>query len=235
MTSNSLYAVVPAAGIGSRMGADIPKQYLVVQGQTILQHTLAKLSTFSELEKIIVPISENDQWFVDQPISKHEKVQTCKGGSERFESVLNGLDHLLKQGADENAWVMVHDVARPCFQLSDLKNLFARRSEQGAILALEVRDTMKRTDATGAIVKTVDRKNLWHALTPQLAPLGLLHRAISTCIQDGVAITDEASALEYIGLNPKTIAGHPSNIKVTRPEDLELAEFFLSHTSTSEN
>lgn len=233
MTSNSLYAVVPAAGIGSRMGADIPKQYLVLHGQTILQHTLAKLSNFSELEKIIVPISENDQWFVDQPISDHEKIETCSGGSERFESVLNGLNALLDQGVDEKAWVMVHDVARPCFQLSDLEKLFTERSEQGAILALEVRDTMKRTDSTGAIVQTVDRNHLWHALTPQLAPLGLLHRAISTCIQDGVAITDEASALEYMGLTPKTVAGHPSNIKVTRPEDLELAEFFLSHSSTS--
>lgn len=228
MASDTLYAVVPAAGIGSRMGAEIPKQYLILQGQTILQHTLQKLTQFSAIEKIMVPISENDQWFADQPISTHKRIQTCIGGSERFESVLNGLNALIEQGADEQAWVMVHDVARPCFFQSDLENLFAQRNQQGAILALEVRDTMKRTDAAGNIIDTVERENLWHALTPQLAPLKVLRDAIAQCIAQGVQVTDEASALEFIGLQPKAVAGHPSNIKVTRPEDLELAMFFLS-------
>lgn len=229
-TSNELYAVVPAAGIGSRMGADIPKQYLTLQGQTILQHTLAQLSRLSYLQKIMVPISSSDQWFDEQPISKHEKINVCVGGRERFESVLNGLNGLVDQGVNEKAWVMVHDVARPCVFLKDIEALFQQRSEQGAILALEVRDTMKRTDANGRITNTVERDQLWHALTPQLAPLGVLRDAIVQCISDNVAITDEASALEYIGLQPKVVAGHPSNIKVTRPEDLELAEFFLSHS-----
>lgn len=230
MVSETLYAVVPAAGIGTRMGAEIPKQYLELQGKTILQHTLQTLTAFYSLEKIMVPISANDQWFANQPASNHEKIQTCQGGSERFESVLNGLNALIDQGAELDAWVMVHDVARPCIFPSDLEKLFSARSEQGAILALEVRDTMKRTDDEGRIIDTVERKHLWHALTPQLAPLGVLRDAISKCVSDGVSITDEASALEYVGLKPIAVAGHPSNIKVTRPEDLELAAFFLSHS-----
>lgn len=225
--SNPFYAVVPAAGIGSRMGADIPKQYLKLHDQTILQHTLSKLSEFTQLEKIMVPISTDDQWFSSQPISTHEKIQTCSGGAERFESVLNGLNALLDLGVDTQAWVMVHDVARPCFSMDDLQKLFDHRSDQGAILALEVRDTMKRTDAQGRIQNTVERKQLWHALTPQMAPLGALRDAISKCIENGIEVTDEASALEHVGLQPIVVPGHPSNIKVTRPEDMDLAEFFL--------
>jgi len=229
MSSPTLYAVVPAAGVGARMGADIPKQYLSLNGQTILQHTLSGLANYSALKQIVVPIAAHDAWFAQQAIAQHEKIQTCEGGAERFESVLNGLNHLLDSGVDEHAWVMVHDVARPCLRHADIDKLISQGSEQGAILAMEVRDTMKRTDSSGAIINTVDRNQLWHALTSQLAPLGVLQRAISQCVAQGVNITDEASALEFIGLHPNVVAGHPSNIKVTRPEDLELAEFFLAH------
>lgn len=225
--TNKLYAVVPAAGIGARMQADRPKQYLSLGSQTILEHTLTRLLDFSSFQCVMVPIAKHDAYFSQFPVSKQSKVKTCAGGSERFESVLNGLNALLEQGASEEDWVMVHDVARPCITQLDLQNLYDARSDQGCILGMQVRDTMKRTDENGKILTTVERDQLWHALTPQLAPLGLLKNCIDQCIKNGKAITDEASALEFCGYHPKMVAGHPSNIKVTRPEDLIMAHAFI--------
>lgn len=225
--SDQLYAVVPAAGIGSRMQADRPKQYLSLLNKTILEHTLNQLFGFTAFNKIILPIAAHDDFFSKLEISQHPMISTCAGGAERFESVLNGLNKLLEIGANENDWVMVHDVARPCIRLQDLQNLFDQRHPSGAILGMQVRDTMKRCDKNGMIIKTVERENLWHALTPQLAPIGLLKSCIERCIQDQHDITDEASALEYCGHQPIMVAGHPSNIKVTRPDDLAMAHVFL--------
>ena len=227
-----LYAVVPAAGVGSRMQADRPKQYLVLHGQTILEHTLQTLLQFNAIEEIVLPVSKSDGYISNLSICTHSKVTLCDGGSERFNSVLNGLKTLLDKGVDKNAWVMVHDVARPCVRLQDLQNLYDHANVNGVILGLQVRDTMKRTQKNAQIIKTIDRTNLWHAQTPQLAPIGILFDAISKSIKDNVAITDEASALEYYGLTPTMLAGHPSNIKVTQPEDLELAAAFLQLNNT---
>ncbi len=229
--SESLFAVVPAAGIGSRMQADRPKQYLTILDQTILEHTLNRLLGFLPLNKIILPIAKHDPYFPLLPLAQHEKIVTCEGGAERFESVLNGLNQLLEIGASENDWVMVHDVARPCITHKDLETLFAQRNEHGAILGMQVRDTMKRCDDRGRILKTVEREHLWHALTPQLARIGLLKSSIETCITDQHGITDEASALEYCGYQPLMVAGLPSNIKVTRPDDLAIAHTFLQENT----
>ncbi len=231
MTIRSLFAVVPAAGIGSRMQADRPKQYLVIQGQTILEHTLQKLLQFKKIEKIILPVSSADSFIATLEISHHEKIIQCDGGQERFHSVLNGLKALIEQGADVNDWVMVHDVARPCVRVQDLQNLYEHAAEQGVILGVEVRDTMKRSNDAKQVIKTVERNNLWHALTPQLAPLGVLLTCIEQALKDDVLVTDEASALEHCGLVPTMLAGHPSNIKVTHPDDLQLANAFLSMAS----
>jgi len=226
----ALYAVVPAAGIGSRMKADRPKQYLLLNNKTILEYTLEALLSFTPIEKIILPLSVNDPYWSKLNISHHEKIMTCKGGKERCHSVLNGLNTLLQNGAKKDDWVMVHDVARPCIQLEDLNNLYNNATEQGVILGLMVRDTMKRTNENGSILKTIERKNLWHALTPQLASIGILHNAIEQALHDGIHITDEASALEYIKCQPKMLAGSPSNIKVTHPQDLMLANAFLNYS-----
>lgn len=227
---SDLYAVVPAAGIGARMQADRPKQYLSILGKTILEHTLDQLLSFPKLKKIIVVISKEDDYFSGLDFSNHVKVEICQGGKERYDSVLNGLTHLKKMGAEDDALVMVHDVARPCIKQVDLLNLYHSDSHTGAILGLQVRDTMKRTDEHGNIIKTVERNNLWHALTPQMAGLNVLYKAISKSLADGVDITDEASALEYIGMSPKMVAGDPSNIKITRPDDLALAQAYLEKT-----
>ena len=228
-----VFAVVPAAGVGSRMQADRPKQYLELHGQTVLEHTLNRLLAFSPIEKIVLPVSSDDAYWKDISLNGHPKIVSCEGGRERFESVLNGLKKLLGCGAQKEDWVMVHDVARPCIQHDDLQKLLDDAGEQGSILGAQVRDTMKRTNDKGEIITTVERDNLWHALTPQLAPLGVLIKAIETSIEDGVNITDEAAALEHVGLAPKMVAGRPSNIKITRPEDLALAGMYLSNQVNS--
>lgn len=222
-----LYAVVPAAGVGSRMMADRPKQYLLLDDQTILEHTLARLVNFSAFKKIIVSVSKDDPYWPDLDIASHPKIQSCLGGKERYHSVLSGLQSLLDDGVSRKAWVMVHDVARPCIAPCDLQNLLMSADEQGSVLGMVVRDTMKRTNEHGQIESTVERDLLWHALTPQMAPLGVLFDAIKKALADGIKITDEASALEYIGLQPRMVAGHASNIKVTHPDDLDLARAFM--------
>jgi 2-C-methyl-D-erythritol 4-phosphate cytidylyltransferase len=225
---SSLYAVVPAAGVGSRMQADRPKQYLNISDKTILEHTLERLLAFDYFEKIIVSISAEDEYWPELNLNNHPKIEVCSGGKERYDSVLNGLNHLRGMGLNDNVWVMVHDAARPCITPADLDALYQSKNSHGSLLGLQVRDTMKRTDAEGNVIKTVDRNNLWHALTPQMATLGVLYEAITQCLTNNVNITDEASALEYIGLSPKMISGDPSNIKVTRPDDLALADSYLN-------
>ncbi len=223
-----LYAVVPASGIGTRMQADRPKQYLTLLNATILEHTLNRLLAFSAIEKIIVVVSPEDKYWQQLSIFNHPKIDTCHGGAQRFHSVLNGLKYLNNNLAiDQASQVMVHDAARPCIKQSDLQKLLDSACEQGSLLGLQVRDTMKRTNASGYVLTTVARDNLWHALTPQMAPLGILQQAIEKSLDDDINITDEASALEHFGLSPKMIAADPSNIKVTQPGDLALAKAYL--------
>ena len=142
--------------------------------------------------------------------------------------MLNALEALAEQ-ADEQDWVLVHDAARPCLRAEDIDHLISELNDHpvGGLLAVPVRDTMKRADNNGAIQQTVDRKNLWHALTPQMFRLGDLRDALTKAVSDGIEITDEASAMEHIGKQPKLVKGQWSNIKITHPEDLKLAEFYL--------
>jgi 2-C-methyl-D-erythritol 4-phosphate cytidylyltransferase len=223
-----LYAVVPASGVGTRMQADRPKQYLTLLNATILEHTLNRLLAFSAIEKIIVVVSPEDKYWPQLSIRNHPKIDTCHGGAQRYHSVLNGLKYLKNNLAiDQMSQVMVHDAARPCIKQSDLQKLLDSACEQGSLLGLQVRDTMKRTNASGHVLTTVVRNNLWHALTPQMAPLRILQQAIQKSLDDNINITDEASALEHFGLSPKMIAADPSNIKITQPDDLALAEAYL--------
>lgn len=225
----ALYAVVPAAGVGSRMQADRPKQYLSVLGKTIMEHTLERLLSLEELQHIVLPVAAHDTAWQGLAVCSHEKISTCAGGSERFESVLNGLNALLGLGAKPDDHVLVHDVARPCISLKDLQQLAGSDCPQGLILGSPVRDTMKRTQPSGLIEHTVSREHLWHALTPQMAPIGILKSAIERAVVEGVQVTDEASALEHAGYHPMMLEGASSNIKVTRPEDLFLASAYLSY------
>ncbi len=221
-----IIAIVPAAGIGSRMLSDCPKQYLIIGRQTILEHSIASLLAHPAITRVIVVLSPNDVQFQHLPLAQDSRITTVTGGKQRADSVLAGL-----QVAGTVEWVLVHDAARPCLHLSDLTNLLAlaQHSRVGGILAAPVRDTMKRSEPGKiAIAHTVDRDNLWHALTPQLFPLELLHRCLLRALDEGANITDEASALEYCGYHPQLVAGRSDNIKVTQPEDLALAAFYLT-------
>lgn len=219
-------AVVPAAGIGSRMLSECPKQYLTIDGKTILEHSLDALLAHPAVNRVIVALSPSDRHFCQLPVAQDPRVSTVTGGGQRADSVLAGLQ--AAEGAD---WVLVHDAARPCLHLADLTRLLAltATSQVGGILAAPVRDTMKRAGQRGSeIDHTVDRDALWHALTPQLFPLALLRECLLKAIQEGATITDEASALEYCGYRPELVNGRSDNLKVTRPEDLALAQFYLT-------
>lgn len=222
-----IVAVVPAAGVGSRMKADRPKQYLTIHAITILEHTVNKLLSHPQVSKIVVAVSESDPYFPELSLSQHPDVVRVKGGNERADSVLSALNYI--QESDLGEWVMVHDAARPCIQQSDIDKLIevSLSHPVGGILAAPVRDTMKR-GVDGQIDHTVERANLWHALTPQMFRTLPLQQVLTEALEQGVSITDEASAFEWKGASPALVAGRSDNFKVTQPEDLALAEFYLS-------
>jgi 2-C-methyl-D-erythritol 4-phosphate cytidylyltransferase len=217
-------AVVPAAGVGARMGAAIPKQYLTLQGKTVIEHTLAVLLSHPRIAKVVVALGPQDDRFADLAIAQEASLLRVSGGKERADSVLAGL-----QLCQDYNWVLVHDAARPCLTHADVDSLMntALKTEHGAILGCQVRDTMKRTDADGNIIATVEREQLWHALTPQMFPVTLLTGALTKGLAAAENITDEASAIEFLGLSPKMVVGRADNIKITRPEDMPLAELYL--------
>lgn len=228
--SNEVWCVIPAAGVGKRMQSVTPKQYLRLHGKTVLEHSITCFLQHPAITGIVVVISAGDEYWAElAPSYQGKSVYQAEGGQERADSVLNGLKYLQQELAiPESVKVLVHDAARPCLSQQDLNALLAANAEQGALLATPVRDTMKRAFKNQNLVShTEERADLWHALTPQIAPLGLLTHALEQGLQRGASITDEASALEYLGLNPVLIEGDVRNLKITRPADLALAEFFL--------
>lgn len=219
-------AVVPAAGFGRRMQTECPKQYLSIGNKTILEHAVAALLAHPRVQRVIIAVTPGDTRFQQLPLANHPQITVVDGGSERADSVLAGL-----KAAGDARWVLVHDAARPCLCQDDLNRLLtlSETSRVGGILAAPVRDTMKRGEPGKlAIAHTVDRNDLWHALTPQFFPRELLTDCLTRALDEGAVITDEASALEYCGFHPELIPGRADNIKVTRPEDLALAEFYLT-------
>ncbi|WP_225639199.1 2-C-methyl-D-erythritol 4-phosphate cytidylyltransferase [Candidatus Profftia sp. (ex Adelges kitamiensis)] len=227
LTYLPIVAIVPAAGIGSRMKASCPKQYLSIKGKTILEYSVTALLCNADIKRIIVSINSEDNYFYNLPLAKDYRVQVLHGGgASRAESVLAGL-----RAASDAYWVLVHDASRPCLHQNDLSNLLALRytSQVGGILAVPVRDTIKRSTAKIDSIKyTVNREWLWHALTPQFFPRKLLIMCLEHALNEGAHITDEASALEYCGYHPKLVSGRYDNIKITNPEDLRLAQIYLS-------
>ena len=220
------FAVVPAAGVGQRMAADRPKQYLELSGQCVIECTLQRLLDASIFTTITVAISNTDPYWPTLAIAANPTIRTAAGGKERSDSVLSALNQL-SESADENDWVMVHDAARPCITVSDIALLAHQLVDDpiGGILALPMHDTLKQVDQAH-ISGTVDRQRIWRALTPQMFRYGALRSALQKAAENGEAITDEASALELRGSQPAIIEGRSDNIKITRPEDLALAHFF---------
>jgi len=223
------WAVVPAAGVGRRMGADRPKQYLRLQGRRVIDWTLQALLDHPAVAGVVVALAPDDPYWPTTEHADHPRVEVVAGGRERADSVLNGLHHLAHKAASADR-VLVHDAARPCLGRDDLDRLLHEADgPDGGLLAVPVRDTMKQADAQGRAQATLDRSRLWHAYTPQLFPLESLRRALEGALAAGIAVTDEASAMEWAGHRPKLVEGDPGNLKITRPGDLALAEFYLAH------
>lgn len=231
------WAVLPAAGIGARMVANCPKQYLPLAGRTVIEHSLDALLNHPSISGAVIAISETDAYWADLAYQHSKPLHMVPGGAERCHSVLNAL-LVLKGIAAQGDWVLVHDAARPCVRQDDISLLIDRCQSHpvGGILAVPVKDTIKLSAKQTAklavnnsqITKTVDRNSLWHAQTPQMFRLGMLHEALEKALSEGVLITDEASALEHVGKQPLLVEGHADNLKITRPEDLALAEFYFS-------
>jgi 2-C-methyl-D-erythritol 4-phosphate cytidylyltransferase len=224
-------AIVPAAGVGKRMQANCPKQYLCIDNETILSHTVMRLLSHPLISQVIVALGVNDQYFAESSLAHHKDIIRVTGGTERVNSVLNGL-----KAVDRNIypWVLVHDAARPCVSHQDIDKLISKclSIDYGGILATPVRDTMKRGVHTNGdsctIDSTVEREQLWHALTPQMYKTDELTSAIEQALENGVNITDEASAIEQANLPSLLVSASSENIKITHPNDLALAEFYLN-------
>ncbi|MGO0706861.1 2-C-methyl-D-erythritol 4-phosphate cytidylyltransferase [Pseudomonas paracarnis] len=219
----AFWAVIPAAGVGARMAADRPKQYLQLGGRTILEHSLGCFLDHPRLKGLVVSLAIDDPYWPTLACATDPRIQRADGGSERSGSVLNALLQLNALGASDDDWVLVHDAARPNLSRDDLDKLLAELADDpvGGLLAVPARDTLKRVDKHGRVVDTVDRSLIWQAYTPQMFRLGALHRALADSLVADAVITDEASAMEWSGQAPRLIEGRSDNIKVTLPEDLE--------------
>jgi 2-C-methyl-D-erythritol 4-phosphate cytidylyltransferase len=223
-----LFAVVPSAGRGERFGGRHPKQYAALLGRPVLSWSLGALLAVRSIRAVVVALSEGDRRFARLPEARDPRVRTCKGGARRELSVANALEALSGEARDED-WVMVHDAARPCLQPSDVRQLIAtlRDDPVGGLLALPVGDTLKAAGRDGRCDRTVPREGLWRALTPQMFRYGVLRRALKLNIERERAVTDEASAVEALGLRPRLVTGRTDNIKITLPGERGLAAAIL--------
>ena len=219
-------ALIPAAGIGTRFGAGKPKQYVEINGKTVLQHTIDIFENHPAIDLIAVIVSPEDKTFQTTPSRKTRVFRV--GGASRAETVRNGVSALLAQGlAAEQDNILVHDAARCCLPPEALTRLIeeAGGQEQGGILAVPVADTLKRADGKNHIGETVSRAGLWQAQTPQLFQTALLHRALSA--EDLSGITDEASAVEKLGVQPLLVQGDTRNLKLTLSQDEFIVRLLL--------
>jgi len=229
-----VWAVVPAAGRGTRFGGEVPKQYLEIAGRPLIGHALDALLSHPAVAGAVVALAADDDRWPGWTVLHGKPVLRCAGGGERADSVLAALQALPPE-VDDRALVLVHDAARPNLHAGDLDRLIeaASAAPDGAILAAPVRDTLKRSDAAADIIGTEPRERLWRALTPQAFRRGALTTALLQARKDGVAVTDEAMAMERTGAKPKLVEGREDNLKVTTPVDLALVEFLLSRREPS--
>lgn len=252
----SYVALIPAAGVGARMGGEVPKQYVQIHGQSILQYSVDAFLNVAEIARVVVVVSPADA-YVDTLLSATHhagrlQILRC-GGATRSESVRNGLQQILARAwGNAQDWVLVHDAARPGITPSLIRKLMNQIDPHavGGLLALPVVDTVKRVlsgsrqlqegaadlpmahvdENVQTVVQTVERAGLWLAQTPQMFRCQLLYDALQRAELSPAQITDEASAIEAMGLAPCLVEGHPRNNKLTRPEDLALIEFYLSQS-----
>lgn len=220
-------ALIPAAGSGSRMGSELPKQYLPLSGRPLIEHGIRALAAYPRIDRVYVVLSPQDAWWQTADIADEKlRVLRC-GGAARADSVRNGLEAIAGEVSADD-WVLVHDAARPCLRAEHLDRMLAELAddEVGGILAVPLADTLKRAGLGRRIAETLPREGLWQAQTPQMFRHAVLLKALQAA---GNTVTDEASAIERLGLRPKLIEGDLRNLKVTYPRDLELAALILEH------
>ncbi len=232
---NAIWAIVPAAGIGKRMQSAIPKQYLPLNdGRTVLEHTVNRLLQNKNITGLVVALQSDDTYWPDIKVNSQKTVLQAAGGKERADSVLNAINELFSQPSfdEKTDWVLVHDAVRACIRQQDIDKIVSEVAQDpnGGLLAIPVRDTMKRQHSDSqppSVASTVERENLWHALTPQYFPAISLKQALEAAQSKQLNITDESSAMELAGFSPILVAGHEDNIKITRPDDLRLASLYM--------
>ena len=234
MIDHKIWAIVPAAGIGKRMQSVIPKQYMSLNGRPVIEHTINALLQNENITGLVIALQPDDAYWPDIQITSNKPVLLAAGGEQRSDSVLNAINELFhyQDFNKDTDWVMVHDAVRPCLCQQDIDKLATEvTGTSGGLLALPVRDTMKRQKTSDlaqvTVAETVERENLWHALTPQYFPALSLKKALQAAQQNNLPITDESSAMELAGYSPHLVEGKEDNIKITRPDDLRLAGLYL--------
>jgi 2-C-methyl-D-erythritol 4-phosphate cytidylyltransferase len=225
----TIWAIVPAAGIGRRMRAKVPKQYLNLNGRPIIETSLARIGSLSYVRQVVVMLNPEDTVWPSLGLEQNPKIICQFGGENRYQTVLYGLRYLSSQAQDDD-WILVHDAARPCVRRSDIDRLFEQIADHpvGGLLGAPVDNTMKLVDAEQEIVATVDRVDVWSAFTPQVFRFRLLLDALEAVDKSHKTVTDEATAVEEFGHRPKMVLGNRDNIKITHPNDLNLAAQILS-------
>lgn len=223
------FGLVPAGGAGRRFGGPVPKQYALLGGKTVLEHSVAALLSDARIDKVFVVVGKDDQ--TGPGLFEHHPKVSCLplAGAERANTVLNALNHLLERFLiNDTDWVLVHDAARPGLNAVALKTLIDQASEHiaGGLLAMPVVDTLKKASVAeeGEVIAqhTVSREGLWAAQTPQMFRAQALSMALSECLFKGVQLTDDASAIETMGIGPLIVPGHLENMKITQADDLKL-------------
>ena len=222
------WAIIPATGIGQRMQADRPKQYLKLGDKSILEHTLDKLLSHHAIKGVVLVLNAEDKHWSNLHYQHDKPVLICKGGEQRHNSVQNGLHHL-KNTIDKDSFVLIHDAVRPFVQHSDIDLLLEciQSGDDGAILAAPVSDTLKYSESNHNIQSTRSREGLWRAFTPQAFKLSVITTALDKVISQGLEITDDASAMELAGYQPLLVDSDSRNIKITNVKDMLLAELLL--------
>lgn len=229
---SSVWAVVPAAGSGRRMVAEVPKQYLKLNGVPILEHTLRALLACPDIRGVVVVLDPSDRRADAIASLADPRVSRAAGGAERADSVLAGLQAVATEAGAED-WVLVHDAARPCISVGVLRSLISSCTAAGVgtVMAQASVDTLKRVSEGNRVLETLDRQVIWRAQTPQMFKLVELMSALSTALIDDIAITDESMAMELAGYPVSILEGPSTNIKITLPADLEMAEIILRRLS----
>jgi 2-C-methyl-D-erythritol 4-phosphate cytidylyltransferase len=220
------HIIIPAAGNGFRYGAPVPKQYLSLVGKPVLQHAIDRMASSFPGATICVALAPDDRWF-ESSIAKHDNLQGLRlGGEGREQTVRNAIDSLVDVANDD--WIVVHDAVRPCIDAAACLRLKAEvgADQIGGLLAIPVSDTLKVLGSDGRVLRSMPRESVWRAQTPQMFRYGVLRKAFSNAGIDGW--TDEAGAIEALGLLPRVVLGSGSNVKITYPGDLQLAAAVLS-------